>query len=260
MAVIGQKRRTLWIVLGLVIFLCGGLWYFFAHQTVLRADVSTPLHVQAASAPHLPNDDPKVVRMSDFLPWQDGLQWAYRVRSKDGQISEQTIKQTLVGDTLTFSSNFGDQSVLVHQDEATLMTRQTFTQSGIEFVFSPALQLYPDLLPMATGHRYDGPLTAKHPLPGSPGTGQVHWQVVPEGWQDVQTPAGEFKDCLRLKVTMSVSLNNYLSVSCQEYRWLARNIGQVRCKNAFRIELAGIPLAAQENTIELCETNAGKKK
>lgn len=59
-------------------------------------------------------------------------------------------------------------------------------------------------------------------------TGTLTRRVQLEGTQEVETPAGHFKDCLRLRLDLRIELPFGPTIDWNSYFWLSREAGEVR--------------------------------
>ncbi len=143
--------------------------------------------------------------------------------------------------------------VSVH--DAGLLLHQTITDEGAfgiaEATFDPPVTFFPALLPL--GHAWEIVSETVLQLAG-PATSTSAIEVV--AIEDVETPAGTFKDCVKIEIRRR-SVTALIVVRSTSYQWLAPDVGPVKYQDdqeiVYELEsysLVEAPTADEVSTVE----------
>ena len=121
-------------------------------------------------------------------------------------------------------SDIDDYFVSVH--DGGLLLHRTVTDEGAfgiaEATFDPPVTFFPSLLPV--GHTWEIVTETELKLAG-PATSTSTIEVV--AIEDVETPAGLFKDCVKMEIRRN-SVTALVVVRGTSYQWLAPDVGPVK--------------------------------
>jgi hypothetical protein len=183
---------------------------------------------------------PKFV-LDDYLAHVPGSTWHYeRTSANDPASAKPVAVRRVLTDTTMTEGILVDRpipemnSVLQprkNPDRPTRTALETFLEGNTACIvaFEPPAQLYPESLAPGMTVREEVKLYY-YGRDGRYGThGTVTREVTLEGLESVDTPAGRFEDCLRLRVKTVFSLLNWgMWANLTDYVWLAKGVGEVR--------------------------------
>lgn len=70
------------------------------------------------------------------------------------------------------------------------------------------------------------------------------------GFEDLETPAGTFQNCAKVKLALKFSAGGFINLESTTYQWLAPDIGPVQYQNSdklhFRLTSTNLPIAPEE--------------
>ncbi len=143
------------------------------------------------------------VDIAAYIPLDNGRTWTYQwiVQFKGGR--KETTSRTksfegpeflATGYAYKFMSDLGDYVLLSVDDGKLRMHGTVEPHRNIRFVFDPPVVLYSPV--MEFGQRYT--ITQ----PNEDGNGQREWTTIVNGFEDVETPMGQFKRCLKVHLEM----------------------------------------------------------
>ncbi len=181
-----------------------------------------------------------IVEAVNYYPVEIGNTWIlfsadgsekriYTIEQPENTDIEGLIKLKIDNEVIGTDTTYTDIYYITAEDNGSLMLHQSTTDElafGIaEATFNPAVVFFPKELPL--GRTWEITAEVNLTLVG-PVTSISNIKVVEI--EDVETPAGIFKDCVKLEITQKDILA--LAVLRETYyQWLAPNVGPVKYLN-----------------------------
>ena len=197
--------------------------------------------VEAPAEPTVeePNADGGMDIVPNYYPTEIGNTWVsqstdgteqrtYTLEGPTNINGEELI--TLKISTETLGTNEVDiDNYFVSVRDGGLILHQSVTDEGAfgiaEATFDPPVTFFPALLPV--GHTWEIVTETELEIAG-PVTSTSTIEVVAS--EDVETPAGTFKDCVKLEIR-GKSVSALVVIRTTSYQWLAPDVGPVKYQN-----------------------------
>ena len=173
---------------------------------------------------------------ADYLKNDLVGQWVYERRDLIGQDAEPALYSREVRNGRLAEGVFMGRSILPLEDYL-----QTGNPDGgrpappleenewaVFFELDPPLDPFPSELPKGQGQVTETVLRYYNRAGHLQGRGTLRRTAVFEGFEDIQTQAGFFENCLRMRVDLRIHFPWIMSMDWTTYRWLSIEAGEVR--------------------------------
>ena len=199
-------------------------------------DEGTEVEAPAEPTVEEPNADGGVDIVPNYYPSEIGNTWVllstdgaqqrtYKLEGPENVDGEELIVLNISTQALGTDVVDIDKYFVTISDGA-LLLHQTITDEGAfgiaEATFEPPVTFFPALLPI--GHTWEIVTETELDIAG-PVTSTSTIEVVAS--EDVETPAGTFKDCVKLEIR-GRSVSALAVVRTTSYQWLAPDVGPIK--------------------------------
>ena len=202
-------------------------------------EAGTEVEVPAEPTVEEPNGGDGVGIVPNYYPSEIGNTWVFqstdgteqRTYALEGPTNidgEELITLKISTETLG-TSEVDIDNYFVSVRDGGLVLHRSVTDEGAfgiaEATFDPPVPFFPALLPI--GHTWDVVTNTELEIAG-PVTSTSTITVVAS--EDVETPAGTFKNCVKLEIQQK-SVSALVVIRTTSYQWLAPDIGPVKYQN-----------------------------
>lgn len=201
------------------------------------------------------------VQTLEYFPFYVKKPYHYRktvkslLRSKTGVLKRRPVSSK---SRLLIKDSEGEYQDYVLKGKSLAMAGQSMTKQGFTQSYEPPLTLFPAVLEKQRVYHFAS--IVKHRDRDGTDTGAITRTVEWMGTETIKTPAGTFKDCLKLRVRSHNRpdiAKNFLA-STEETVWLAKGIGEVKSESRVRLKVVGLPFMDARVTLELTHFGASK--
>ena len=207
---------------------------------------------------------------ADYFPLNQGNTWTYkRTGERDGEPFEdnhetQTIDGTKAVGRVVYAKKVeddGDYTLFSNTNGVQVAEDYEIGNDGgssVETVdtFKPPLQYMPSRFSVGTIHTFKSVLNHKDSS-GVKAAAKIELQTIVEGIEDISVAAGDFNDCVRVRMIRNLSapkLNT--SETSDTTTWLAKGVGIVK-EISTTVQDSNGQVETETETDELISTNLG---
>jgi hypothetical protein len=207
---------------------------------------------------------------AEYFPLDQGDTWTY---TSAGVRNGEPFEDEPWSQTISGTANVGHEvyaKMLEDDGDYTLFSNSNGVKTAEEYeigndggsslesvdTFKPPVEYIPARFSIGTTHTFKAVLNHRDSS-GLKATANIDGQSVVEGVESIAVPAGNFADCVRIRVTRNLTaptMNH--SESSDMTIWLARGIGIVK-QTSSSVETSGEQVDTQTDTDELISTNLG---
>jgi hypothetical protein len=169
------------------------------------------------------------INIADYVPLTHERTWTYQWTVRYGDGRQETKSRTKsfegpeflpTGYAYRFVSDLGDYALLSVENQTLRLHGAVELNRAIRFNFDPPIVLYSPEMKFGKSYSVTQPMEE--------GTGERVWTTVVDGFEDVPTPMGQFRQCLKIRLEM-----NGPDVRTKSVNYYAAGIGVV----AYRYEV-----------------------